>query len=351
MFEPNPFTAQLLRASADGLAGIAASRLLEANQEILDRHSPDAFEVWRMHMRVQISALAAAIADGLPEGFSRQASWSREAFETRDVPISDLQTSLATLQSVLEEELPPAASNSLGRFFDKALLDVEDSKVVLTKELQPDTKNNHLALKYLEALLLGDATRAWSLVDQAIINGMDPKVIMFEILPAVQIEVGRLWHRNELSVGEEHFVTQTTRRVSGRVLDRAAHAAPNGKCVVVGAVAGDAHDLAAQLVADAFEMDGWRVVCLGADIPASEMALSAIRFEADLVAISATLDIQREAVEETVAALRKIPSSPPVLVGGSAFTLDDSLWKRSGADGHANNASDAILEAHRLLNF
>ena len=77
--------------------------------------------------------------------------------------------------------------------------------------------------RYLEALLLGQGARAWSLVEDALADGMTPEAILFEVLPAVQREVGRLWHRNELSVGEEHFVTQTTRRTAGRLVDRVVH--------------------------------------------------------------------------------------------------------------------------------
>lgn len=347
MTAPNPFAAQLLRASTEGLSGIAASRLLEADPTLQERHAPQAFDVWRNHMRVQLGALGAALADGVPAGFARQAAWARSAFETRDVPVADLEHGLRTLRAVLEEELPPQAAGAVADFFDaanEALTSLGEPE----KELAADSDPNRLGLRYLEALLRGEGRRAWSLIDEALADGMTPETVLLEVLPAVQREVGRLWHRNELSVGEEHFVTQTTRRAAGRLVDRAEHEEANGKCVVIAGVAGDSHDLPAQLVADAFELDGWRVVCLGGDIPPSELALAAIRFDADLVALSATLDVQREAAAESIAALRTLPSPPPVLVGGAAFAVDERLWQRSGADGHARDASGAVREGRRL---
>jgi methanogenic corrinoid protein MtbC1 len=80
--------------------------------------------------------------------------------------------------------------------------------------------------------------------------------------------VGRLWHAGELGIVEEHVVTYTTERLMALLAHRAARAPANGRTVICAAVAGNAHDIAVRVLADFFDISGWRAVHLGANVPA-----------------------------------------------------------------------------------
>ena len=58
------------------------------------------------------------------------------------------------------------------------------------------------------------------------------------------------------------------------------------------------------MVADFFELSGWRTIFLGADLPADDIAQATIDFESDVVVLSATLTTQLPAVTATIAAIR-----------------------------------------------
>ena len=345
----HPFSAQLLRASADGLAGIAASRLFEADPTLAERHGEGAFQAWRRHLGAQLGELAAAAADGVPEAFAERVAWSREAFAARDVPVADLSAGLECLRGVLREELPPAAWQPLDEYLDRGRARIHAEARTAGTELDRSSAEGELAHRYLTRLFAGEVAEARELVLAAVGAGMEVRTSLVRILvPALQ-EVGRLWHLNEIGVAEEHLATSATRRLMARLVDEAEPGPRYPRTVLVAAAAGDAHEVAPELVSNLFHLDGWRALGLGADVPPADLVLAVERFAVDLVALSATLDVQRDAVAETIRRLRAGPRDVPVLVGGGAFAVDDALWRGVGADGFARAAEDAPRLGRELL--
>lgn len=169
-----------------------------------------------------------------------------------------------------------------------------------------------------------------------------------ELLVPAQREIGRLWHRGEIGVAQEHFASNVTRRVVERVLAIAPRAAPRGKPVVVAAVAGDAHDLGVLVVAGCFELAGWRTLFLGSNVPAVDLTQIAVQCDAGIVALGATIDTQREAAAAAIVALRAARPGQKVIVGGPAFSCCDDAWKRIGADAMARDAREAVEIGERL---
>ena len=73
------------------------------------------------------------------------------------------------------------------------------------------------------------------------------------------------------------------------------------------------------LVAAATAAAGWRVVYLGVDQPAAEIASAALRTRASAVALSLIHPSNDPAMSGHLAALRQaLPTGLPLLVGGSA---------------------------------
>ena len=337
------FAAQLLRASADGFAGIAASRLFERMPELVSRYEPNAFEGWREHLRTQVENLAAAAADGVPDAFARHLSWARTAFAARDVPAEHLQASLETLRGVLDSELPTAAARQLAPYFEGAL-EALAGEVRAQSEIDTGDGHGRLAADYVVDLLAGRAEQARRRVVDAVAGGEPvPAVLTGVLVPALH-QIGHRWHRGEIGVAEEHYATGVTRRVMARLLEDAPRAADNGKTVLVACVPGDAHDLAVQLVAGFFALDGWRAIDLGADVPAADLADVTERFAADLVVLSVTLDVQRAACTKAVRAVREARPELPILVGGPAFDLAPDTWRATGADAYCADPAESVRE-------
>ena len=160
-----------------------------------------------------------------------------------------------------------------------------------------------------------------------------------------------MWVANEINVAEEHFASQTTKTVMGQLLARATLRPANGKTMLAAAVAGNEHDIGLQAVADFFEMDGWRTVLLGANVPARDLVRAVDCFSVDLLGLSVSQSTQLEAVRTAIRAVRDHVrgGEVKVLLGGQALTDPDDLHKELGADGYAADPISAVTLGRELV--
>lgn len=120
--------------------------------------------------------------------------------------------------------------------------------------------------------------------------------------------------------------------------------------LVAAAVAGNRHDVGLQAVADFFERDGWRVVLLGADMPAGDLAQALDFFEADVLGLSVSLGAQLAAAHEAIATVRAggRGAACKILLGGAALAGSEDLAVRLGADACAAGPAEAVAWANRF---
>jgi methanogenic corrinoid protein MtbC1 len=345
------FAADLLRARVAELAETAARAFVQAQPRLAARYAPDPFSKWREHMAGRLSDLAAAICLNAPGIFGLQVAWTRQAFVARGVPTEDLVASLDVLEGVLIRELPEPDLIAAKACFAAARDAIAGGEAVPPASLSVATTEGRLAAEYLVAILEGDRRKASRLVMDAVQRGMPVRTAYLQVLLPVQREVGRMWHINELSVAEEHFATSTTRAVMAQLMSVAAVAPANHRVILLAAVEGNTHDLGVRAVADFFEMAGWRVIELGANVPAADLVRAAIDYSVDIVAISAAMPSQIGTIEASIAMLRAQlgDSCPPVIVGGTAFCSCEEVWHKVGAAAFTNDIDEAIAAAARLV--
>lgn len=348
----SPFLAQILDSSAPGYAVLATERLLARRPDIADRFAPHPRLAWKENLTGRIRDLSDAIEQNRPGVFIDQVVWGKIAFTSRAVPVEDLRESLVALREILTEELPEGERDTPARLIADALDALAVAPANHPTVISIDTPEGRLAAAYVLALLEGDRRRASSLilsaVDDARLNVRDAYL---DVLIPAQRELGRMWHLNEITVAEEHFVTSTTKMIMAQLLARAESAPPNGRTAVCACAQGESHDIGLHVASDLLEITGWRVIFLGANMPPGDLIQAVVDFRADLLALSATLVSQRRAVAQTIRLLRDTPARAniPVLVGGHAFDADDTAWQDVGADARAILAQDAPDIARRLL--
>ena len=160
-----------------------------------------------------------------------------------------------------------------------------------------------------------------------------------------------MWLANEINVAEEHFASQTTKMLMAQLLQRTTLQPANGKTVLAAAVAGNQHDIGLQAVADFFEMDGWRTVLLGANVPARDLFQAVDCFGADLLGLSVSQTTQLAVVKTTIQAVRGSARGTRVkiLLGGRALRNPDNLPKELGADGYAADPIEAVALGRQLV--
>lgn len=137
--------------------------------------------------------------------------------------------------------------------------------------------------------------------------------------------MGDEWHAGRITYSQEHLATATVQRV---VSDASPLLTDGGKpTIVVGTLEGERHANGALMAAATAASEGWRVIYLGADLPAAEIAETAERTGARAVGISMVLSEQKTRTAARLRELEKrMPANAKLLVGG---TGSKALKRRS----------------------
>ncbi len=345
------FAAEILERGARAFASFAANRVFEQQAAGGRSGESSGFLAWQDQLTQIVLDLGAAMRVDEPAVFVQQVEWLRQAFAVRGAPVEALAGALEALRSALQEELPSEVFSRVDPTLRAGMQAASrPAGGGAPGTLSPSDADSRLGLEYLQRLLSGDRRGAYAIALGAAEGGVPiRRLYLGTLVPALE-EVGRLWHAGEISIAEEHFATDATQGLLAILASREHGASPNGKTVVVASAPGNTHDTAVRALSDFFEMDGWRSICLGADIPASEFGRAREAFEPDLVAISATMPAQLRGAADAIAAIRRAgPPTPRTLVGGRAFARAPDLWKKVGADAWAGGIEDACAVGRRLV--
>lgn len=350
MNSKNSFIAELIESSAGAYASYAAQLLLERRPEAAERFGTDPFAGWRDHLRGRLYELAASIETDEPRIFANRVAWTRQAFEARGVPIEDVREALGCLREVLEEKLPERNRIDLSAYFEPAEEALEGFPMDGVTPLRADTPGGRIAAEYLLAVLEGDRHRASRVVLDAIPDRITVEQAYREVLVPAEIELGRMWHLNELTVGEELFATSVTEMVIAQLYALIDRKPWNGKVLLASPTETNRHGIGIRIISDFFEMEGWRVILLDQPLPGLEFAQTCKTFKADVVALSASMSVHLRSAMHLIQAVRSEPGLEhvKVLVGGMAFMDSDDLWQRVGADGYASSPETALATAARF---
>jgi methanogenic corrinoid protein MtbC1 len=199
--------------------------------------------------------------------------------------------------------------------------------------------------EYLRHLLAPDGRAARDVVERALSDGVPAATLYLQVIAPAMHEIGRLWETAKISVAQEHLSTQITQAAIatlGLYLD-VGDPVGVGRVAVVSSSPGEMHSLGTQMVADFLETQGWEVLNLGADTPASEVAELARRRQAAVVALSTALPGHLLSVTRTCHLLRQLDEPPYIVAGGRAYGGDPQRALALGADAFASDP-ERLLE-------
>jgi methanogenic corrinoid protein MtbC1 len=100
-------------------------------------------------------------------------------------------------------------------------------------------------------------------------NGAGVFDIYAQVFQESLYEVGGLWAEGKISVSVEHRATAITQFVMAGIYSHALPVRPSAppRQAIVTGVAGEMHQIGANMVADVLENAGWNVEFLGTDAP------------------------------------------------------------------------------------
>jgi len=170
------------------------------------------------------------------------------------------------------------------------------------------------------------------------------------IQPAL-VGIGQKWQDNLVSVAQEHLASAIAQFVMTDGLLKSAIPAANGKRVLLACVAGNAHSIGLQMVADAFQLGGWGVQYLGANVPTDALIKHVGESKPDLLGLSVSFPQQLRVVREIMALLtqRHGAERPAVIVGGQAINRFSGLAGELGADAWSPDALSAVVSAKEIV--
>ena len=208
---------------------------------------------------------------------------------------------------------------------------------------QPALRDARLGM--LAALVGGDTSLAFRITTDLLSEGVPFDAIVIDVLGPVQAELGRKWAAGDLGIADEHAASAGIDELLVRL--GATVEAPSGPTVVVASAEHDAHALGGRIVASALSLEGFRVLFLGASVPAADLADFLELHQPLALALSCSIPTALVGVAGSVAAAHE--SGVPVVAGGRALAGGERAV-RLGVDAFARVPHDAveILQAWEL---
>jgi MerR family transcriptional regulator, light-induced transcriptional regulator len=339
----------IVKSAARALAGLATERLLQAVPGAQDAF-PNAFHGWQELLASQLEDLAGTLAVDRPQLFLMQTRNQLQVSAARGLPPDQFRAALQALREVLANELSPPLAAAATASLDLALAGLAQEPASTASRLAPEDEHSRLTAQYLVAVLEGDRRRACRVLLDAAHGGHPVSDLYLRVLAPAQEEIGRLWTTVEANVAEEHFVSATTKLVMTQLLQVAPKKAAHGKSLLAAGVAGNRMDVGLHMLADLFEIDGWRVVQLGADVPVADLAQAVDFYEVDIAGLSVSQNVQLPALKQSITAIRSGPRGQQVkiLLGGRTLSAAEDLASQLGADAYAADPVAALKIARQL---
>jgi MerR family transcriptional regulator, light-induced transcriptional regulator len=180
------------------------------------------------------------------------------------------------------------------------------------------------AIESLDDRLLDDALNraATALGSQGVLQRF--------VAPLTQT-LGDLWREGKITAAHEHFATAHLRNFLANQTKPYGYN-PSSPALIVATPAGQVHEMGALLVGAMAANLGWNVTCLGASLPASEIAGAARRKQARAVALSLVYPEDDASLPGELALLREcLPAETALLAGGRAMPAYRETLVRLGA--------------------
>jgi len=336
----------VLAAKRSDLARAIAEAHFDRHPELRERYGAAGLAHCTADAAYHLQYLEQALRVRNDDLFADYARWAKIMLEARRIPAADLASNLATVADIVSDNVP-ALGASVRQTIESGLRALE----TITRADDADQPHAELAEAYLRAVLAGDRKVASRLVTDAIAGGVSLHDIYLHVFQSAQHEIGRLWQRNEIGVADEHLATAITQMIMSQLYPMLFSGPRRQRTFVSACVGGELHEIGARMVADFFEMDGWKTYYLGANTPLSGIVKMICERKADIAGISVTISFNLDAAKQVIRAIREEMGcrDTKVIVGGYPFAVAPELWKTIGADGYAANAADAILLAERLI--
>ena len=181
------------------------------------------------------------------------------------------------------------------------------------------------------------------LVEDALEQELDPKIIVLEGLTKAMDAVGKKFERKEYLIPDmlasAECVGAAMDILSPHLLKAGIES--KGK-FIISTVEGDLHDIGKNIVAIMLKGAGYEVIDLGNDVPAERIVESVREHQAPFLGLSALLTTTMRVMGDVIQQLdeKGLRDSVKVLIGGAPTS--EAFAREIGADAHCRDAFQAF---------
>ncbi len=221
---------------------------------------------------------------------------------------------------------------------------------------EPDIRHAE-SVDFACALLERSPAPARHIVDAHIERGVRLESIFLNLFTPAARYLGELWENDQINFSQ---VTLCVWRLQSMLHDLSPsfHAGSGSaelartaeRRILMATLPDQQHTFGLSMLSEFFRREGWVVLSIPSPEPGeTQAALSRHWF--DVLALSASMDYEVDALMKTIKAARKTSQNPrlSVMVGGPLFLRQPELAEQIDADGVSTDAIDALLLAERLI--
>ncbi len=196
-----------------------------------------------------------------------------------------------------------------------------------TQALDLNAPHDYLRDNFLKAIEVMDVTAADLEISRAA-TLYPPRVLVKNIVAPLLTEIGERWAHQEFGIAQQHVATHLIRNLLSSLIrlyppDAAAES------IVMATPQGERHEFGLLLAALSAATRGWRVVYLGTDLPAAEIAHAVKLTRARVLALSLVNPITTQVHGELLSIAQLTPPTTRVWLGGQEAPTQRDLCERA----------------------
>ncbi len=200
-----------------------------------------------------------------------------------------------------------------------------------------------------DAVVDGNMKKAKKIAEQLVDQGASVNLALETLMKAMKI-VDERYERKEYFVIDVAS-SASAMREAFKVLEPYLEVEPamvKGK-IIIGSLEGNIQSLGKDIVAAALQSAGFKVVNLGVDVAPEEFVKAAVREDAQIIAVSVSMEETIPYLKELVGILKKkkLRGKMKVLIGGNA--VSEKTCGEYELDAYAVDAQGALQKVKELL--
>lgn len=143
--------------------------------------------------------------------------------------------------------------------------------------------------------------------------------VFHQLIRPTMVEIGEMWHRQEIPVAVEHFASHFFQEQLLSLLNATPEPYRNGT-ILASCLPGEHHQLGVVMIVVLLRMRGWNVIYLGADLSLERLEEVLISLKPKLLLFSSTMPDTAISANKIHDIIQKIPEPlPSVVLGGEGF--------------------------------